>query len=441
MEKLTKRDIVITGLQSWDIEIGSNCKNIAVEFSKNNRVLYVNPPMDRLTLLAGKNRTMVQKYRDAKRTKADNPVQVRPNLWVYYPPSVIESISRFSMNLPFDILNRRNNRLFANDIKKAMKILGFSNHIHFCDSDMFRSFYLKEMLNPALYIYYTRDNLLAVKYWQAQGKRVEPLHMAKADMVVANSTYLAKLASAYNPDSYFVGQGCDLSAFKPEKVKTLPGDMAQVPKPIIGYIGALNTLRLDIGIIEHIAKSRPEWNIVLVGPEDEDFKASNLHDIKNVWFLGSKEEKDLPAYLKAFDIAINPQAVNEVTTGNYPRKIDEYLAMGTPVVATRTEAMEYFEKHVSQARDNKEWVEYIEKELKNDSMSARQRRKDFAGEHTWENNVREIYKYIEKQKNHEHKRNNKKFTQIKKIGNVAANAHRTSQTTVMGKVAPTSFHQ
>ena len=44
MEK--SRDIVVTGIQAWDIEIGSNCKNIAIEMSKKHRVLYVNPPLD-----------------------------------------------------------------------------------------------------------------------------------------------------------------------------------------------------------------------------------------------------------------------------------------------------------------------------------------------------------------------------------------------------------
>ena len=43
------KDIIVMGIQAWDIEIGSNCKNIAVEFAKNNRVLYVNPPMDRVS--------------------------------------------------------------------------------------------------------------------------------------------------------------------------------------------------------------------------------------------------------------------------------------------------------------------------------------------------------------------------------------------------------
>jgi teichuronic acid biosynthesis glycosyltransferase TuaH len=39
------KDIVIIGIQAWDIEIGSNCKNIATEFAKYNRVIYVNNPL------------------------------------------------------------------------------------------------------------------------------------------------------------------------------------------------------------------------------------------------------------------------------------------------------------------------------------------------------------------------------------------------------------
>ena len=48
------RDIVIVGQQPWDEPIGSNCKNIAIEFSKHNRVLYVNSPLDRISRLRDK---------------------------------------------------------------------------------------------------------------------------------------------------------------------------------------------------------------------------------------------------------------------------------------------------------------------------------------------------------------------------------------------------
>jgi len=137
---------------------------------------------------------------------------------------------------------------------------------------------------------------------------------------------------------------------------------------------------------------KPDWNIVLVGPEDVQFTASSLHKIPNVHFLGAKQPKDLPAYINAFDVCINPQLVNEVTVGNYPRKIDEYLAMGKPVVATVTEAMSIFSDHTYLANNKEEYIALIEKALQENSSLLQQERKAFAAQHTWQNSVAEIYK-------------------------------------------------
>jgi glycosyltransferase involved in cell wall biosynthesis len=396
MKAIHNRDIIITGLQPWDIEIGSNCKNIALEFSKHNRVLYVNSPLDFITAYKERHKPKVKKRLDVINGRVDNLIKINDNLWNFYPGKHVLPLNQLKNNTLFDFFNRINNKRFAGQIKTAIKKLGFKNYILFNDSDMFRSFYLKELLKPECYIYYTRDNLLAVKYWQVQGTRIEPLHMAKSDLVVSNSNFLARLAIKYNPESHFVGQGCDITSFKADNELKLPDDIAAIKYPVIGYIGALKALRLDISVIEHIAKAKKEWNIVLVGPEDEVFRKSNLHNLPNVHFLGPKNESELPSYLKAFDVAINPQILNEVTVGNYPRKIDEYLAMGKPSVATRTEAMEYFSDFVSLAEDKEEWVEAIGKELGNDNDNKRQSRVVFAGGHTWENNVNEIYKLIAK---------------------------------------------
>jgi ribulose-5-phosphate 4-epimerase/fuculose-1-phosphate aldolase len=51
---------------------------------------------------------------------------------------------------------------------------------------------------------------------------------------------------------------------------------------------------------------------------------------------------------------------------------------------------------VSLAEDKDEWVEAIGKELEDDNDNKRKSRVDFAGGHTWENNVNEIYKLIAK---------------------------------------------
>ena len=393
---MENRDIIVVGIQSWDIKIGSNCKNIALEFAKKNRVLYVNSPISRMVALKDKN--IVKQY---KAGKSVNIKEVASNLWTFYPKKIIESISSLSNNFLFDTINKHNNKIFATEIKKAIKELGLKDYIIFCDSDMFRSFYLKEMLQPDLFIYYTRDNLLGIKFWQTQGCRLEPLLMAKSDIVMANSEYLKEKAAQYNKKSYFVGQGCDLSVFTNKSAQKAPEDIACIPQPIIGYIGTLVTLRLDIEIIRYIALSNPEWNIVLVGPEDEGFASSDIHKIKNIHFLGSKKESELPSYLSAFTVAINPQLVNEVTIGNYPRKIDEYLAMGKPTVATETVAMQYFKEFVSLAKNNEGWAQAIDYEIQNNSKEKETARIRFAMNHTWENNVTEIYRCIEtcKQKN------------------------------------------
>ncbi|MBW8331763.1 MAG: glycosyltransferase [Prolixibacteraceae bacterium] len=392
---IENRDIIVLGIQAWDIEIGSNCKNIAEELAKKNRVLYVNSPLDRISRYRHQNLESIRKRTKIVKDGKPQLVEVSKNIWNLYPAKLIESINWIGPAGLFDWLNRINNKRFAKQISWAIGELGFKNFIIFNDSDMFRSFYMKELLKPESYIYYTRDNLIAVDYWKKQGIRVEALHMKKANLVVANSTYLAALAQKHNPNSFYVGQGCDVSLFDTNLVTTIPDDIKNIPKPIIGYIGALLSLRLDIQVLEHIAESRPEWSVVLVGPEDDKFRSSKLHQLKNVYFLGNKNGNELPSYLKQFDVAINPQVLSPVTIGNYPRKIDEYLAMGKPTVATKTEAMSVFSGFTYLAENKEEYIECIEKALQEDNEKVRRKREEFAREHTWENNVNEIAKALE----------------------------------------------
>ncbi len=273
---MKNRDIIVVGLQPLDSAIGSNCINIANEFSRHNRVLYVNYAFDRASVKREKHLPNVIKRIDIMENRKENLIQIHENLWNLYPDTLLESISWLPSTLLFRFFNFINNKRFATQIKKAVKRLGFNNYLLFNDSDMFRSYYLPEMLKPVCSIYYTRDNMMSVPYWYKHGHVLEPELMAKSDLVCANSTYLTELAAKHNPNSFYVGQGCDVSAFSMGKVKEIPADIRSIQKPVIGYIGALYTLRLDIEIIALVAKERPSWNIVLIGPEDEGFKNSEL---------------------------------------------------------------------------------------------------------------------------------------------------------------------
>jgi glycosyltransferase involved in cell wall biosynthesis len=389
-------DIVITGQQAWDVEIGSNCKNIAVEFSKNHRVLYVNSPLDRISLLRGKNDPSFTKRLNVINKKISGLEEIQENLWVFNPDRVIESINWIPSDFVFDILNKGNNRKFAKSIQKALQQLDFKDYIHFNDNDIFRSFYLKDLLLPKLSIYYSRDYMLAVDYWKKHGKAFEPRLIAKSDLCVANSTYLADYCKKYNPNSYYVGQGCDVDIFLDGAKSDEPKDIAAIRRPRIGYVGALQSLRLNMELIHYIAVKRPDWTIVLVGPEDREFLQSDLHKLSNVIFTGSRNLDELPAYINSFDVCINPQLLNEVTIGNYPRKIDEYLAVGKPTVATKTDAMSVFSNHVYLGEAKESYISLIELALSENTQDKTAERRAFASSHTWENSVNEIYKAIQK---------------------------------------------
>jgi len=365
-----------------------------VELAKHNRVLYVNSALDRITLLRNRNDDKIIKRRNVIKGKESGLVPVVENLWTLYPDVLIESVNWINNFTIFDLLNKRNNRLFAKSISRSISLLNFKDIILFNDNDMFKSFYLQEFLRPAISIYYSRDFMLAVDYWKKHGEKIEPELIRKSDLCVANSTYLSDYCKQYNPQSYYIGQGCELDLFTSTHAFPAVAEIEQLPGPKIGYVGALQSIRLDIELISYIALQRPDWNIILVGPEDDVFKDSALHEISNIHFLGPQKPGDLPMYINAFDVCINPQLVNQVTIGNYPRKIDEYLAMGKPVVATYTQAVTIFAEAVYLAQDKQSFTEMIERGLRENTPALSAKRVSLAQSHSWENSVGELYKAI-----------------------------------------------
>jgi glycosyltransferase involved in cell wall biosynthesis len=392
---ITNRDIVITGLQPWDVDLGSNCVNIAQEFAKNNRVLYVNYPLNRLVALREKGNPSIQKRIRVLKGEEEDLQHVSPNIWVLTPKCMQESISQLRPNFFFDFMNLINNKRFAKQIKSAVERLGFKDFILFNDNDIYRSFYLNELLKPSLYVYYIRDNMVSVKYWVRHGERIQSKLMKKIDLITANSTLLRDTGLKQNSHSYYVGQGCDFTMYDDTQSHKMPQDLQNISHPIIGYIGAIWSLRLDINCIRHMAIHKPEWSIVLIGPEDDDFKKSDLHTFKNIFFMGKRKQEQLASYLKYFDVAINPQVLSPETIGNYPRKIDEYLAMGKPVVARKTDAMGVFSDYCFLAETDEEFLTQTEKALAENSKEKEAERKAYAHTHTWENSVADIYKAIE----------------------------------------------
>ena len=177
----------------------------------------------------------------------------------------------------------------------------------------------------------------------------------------------------------------------PEEMK----DMIDAGKTIIGYHGALAKW-IDYSLLNHLARKRPEWQLVLIG-WDFDETMRSLGNWDNIKYLGVKQYQQLPAYAIWFDVAIIPFKDGEVAKATSPIKLFEYMAMNKPVVVTRdlVECRRY--EGVLVGTDKDEFIIRIEEALmlKDDpaylSILDRQAR-----ENTWDVRARQIEGYIRK---------------------------------------------
>ena len=389
-------NFVFVSLQRINTDRESTSTSLAKELARQqHNVLYVNSPLDRKEYLFPSADAGIAEHLRIVRAQAAPLQQLASNLWVLYPLRRLDSFNWLRSTSLFAWLIKLNNRRLANDIRPALRELGFEEFILVNDKDIFRSFYLKELLQPAKYIYLDRDYTVGMPYWRRHGQVLEPRLMAKADAVFCNSLDFTASARRHNPNSFYIGNGFDATQFTTAPTAAPPADLALIPEPRIGYIGALITLRLDLSLLQELARVRPAWSFVLIGWEDEDFAQSDLHKMPNVFFLGRKHTQEVPAYIQYFDVCINPQALNDITRSNFPLKILEYLALGKPVVATTTNTMtEVFSDHTYLATNSEEYLQKIEQALRENSSQKTADRIKFVQQFSWENVVKLFIKHI-----------------------------------------------
>lgn len=154
----------------------------------------------------------------------------------------------------------------------------------------------------------------------------------KADIIVTTSDLLkTQIKNQFpNKTSYFIPNGCDLSHFRPNTNLVTPSELINHKGPVITYSGAWAKW-VDHELVYKIAHTFKEALVIIIGPE---FGATVNKNIANLKYLGYKSYNELPAYLQLSTVCIIPFLLQDVTLATNPIKMYEYLASGTPVVAT-----------------------------------------------------------------------------------------------------------
>src|SRR5215212_358651 len=90
---IQNRDIVMFSFQPWDAATACNFKEMAIEFAKHNRVLYVNRAADRISLLRDRTDPVMQARKATLKDGTNELIPVQPGLWVHNPRTVMESLN------------------------------------------------------------------------------------------------------------------------------------------------------------------------------------------------------------------------------------------------------------------------------------------------------------------------------------------------------------
>ena len=188
-------------------------------------------------------------------------------------------------------------------------------------------------VDAAAVVYDCMDELSNFRFAPPDLAANEAALMAEADVVFTGGHSLFEARRDRHDNIHPFPSSVDAAHFAAARgAGPEPADQTGIPRPRLGFYGVIDE-RLDLGLVAGLARRRPDWQIVMVGPlakigEGDLPRAPNLH------WLGRKDYAELPHYLRGWEAALMPFAINEATRFISPTKTPEYLAAGRPVVST-----------------------------------------------------------------------------------------------------------
>jgi glycosyltransferase involved in cell wall biosynthesis len=318
---LRGRDLVVFS-NDWDGDPLSKVHIMRI-LSRDNRVLWVNSIGNRAPKA---NAHDLQRIWRKLSTFTEGIREVEPNLFVLAP-----------LAIPFygsEAVRATNRELLRLQVKRAMRKLHFKRPISW--SFLPASAPVSGTLGEEFVVYHCVDEFSA--FSDTNGRHIAELEerlLRRADLVITSAERLRENKAKVNPRTVLVRHGVDFQHFVKacEPTTAIPEDIASLPRPIIGFFGLMADW-VDQEAMIATAKAHPEGSVVVIGKVAPDCDVSAMKAVPNIHFLGRKPYTSLPGYCRAFDVALMPFKVNELTLNANPLKVREYLAAGLPVVST-----------------------------------------------------------------------------------------------------------
>lgn len=335
---LTGRDIIFISSIEWDF-LWQLHQEIAVRFARaGNRVLYIENTGVRAPGLKDSSRVLRRLKRWTRSSLSQGVREVSPDVFVVSPLAMP----------PFGSATARaiNRRMLIPAIKRIVRRLGFREPILWTYLPTETAVDLVEAISTpgSLVTYYCGADFGLLAPDAARCRRSENELLRLADLVLTTCPELVARCTLHNDNVQLVPAMVNLDAFPAATSgaaasngngigvsKSQTEMFSRLPRPVIGYVGGLHRF-VDYDLLFEMVRRRPEWSWVFVGAITADI--GRLDSFGNVQMLGQQPHDRLAEFINRFDVCAVPY-VNTLSTATVvPMKVNEYLAMGKPVVST-----------------------------------------------------------------------------------------------------------
>lgn len=374
------RDLIFVSLEDWD-EIWRRNQFVCAKLIERNpklKILFVQPALDvSYALRTGQTGRLFQRRAQTGavdgrivRTRA---LKLLPNSWSW--------------------ARKFNEWILRRHIRFASRRLGFRSPILWLNDH--RAVHMVDGMGECSVIYDITDD------WSefTQSAALRALTIAqdselcrRADAVIVCSEELLKKKQSLARNLHLVKNGVDAAHYECvlDATGPLPPEADAWQKPVFGYTGSIHPDRVDVDLVEKIARAFPSGTVALIGPMmlSADDQAM-LRACGNVVMTGPVAYARLPELMRAFDVCITPHRVTPFTESLNPIKLWEYLAAGKPIVSTDVAGFRDYPEHVRIAKDHDAFIEELGEALGNDAGKSNARRIE-ARAHSWDVRVKQI---------------------------------------------------
>ena len=217
-----------------------------------------------------------------------------------------------------------------------------------------------------------------------------------ADVIFYSGRKLLEEATRGRERSYLLEQAVDFAHWS--RVGTgelsVAPEIESIPRPRLGYFGAIEPWLVDQELIRKASRERPHWHWVFIGNRS---RGMEIDELPNVHFLPPVPYAELPRYAAGFDVCVLPWETEQAFTSyGSAIKVREYLATGKPVVIAPLPEYEPMSGVLRIARSREQFIELIEDALEEHDAEAARSRQSAVMTGTWDARAEWVSEIIEK---------------------------------------------